>query len=130
MAEKDNKKKKVDLKAAMLADIVAKPRRVTTFEFNTGETEAFIKFQALPSKEYDDLMSEHPPTKQQRADGMTFNGDTFFPELTALCAIEPTLTKAEVQSIAESDAWSFGELNSLFSSVLNVNTFGAGASFT
>lgn len=117
-------------KAATFEQMISKPMRVATFKFRSDGDEFEIKFRAIPSKQFDDLTSDHPPTKDQKAEGLTWNVDTFFPPLIAACATEPTFTEDEVKQIIASDTWSFGELNSMFTSVLNVNTYGASASFT
>ncbi len=116
--------------AATLDLLLGKSARTRKFNFVVDGNELFIEFQALPAKEFDDLVAEHPPTKKQKSQDMNWNSDTFYPVLISKCAVDPKLSVDDAKSLVDGSNWSFGELNSLYGSVLNLNTNGVGASFT
>lgn len=108
-------------RAATAEDLKRKPRRSKTLDIPIGDDVVTVKLLALRPQEYDDLLSEHPPTKEQKAAGGTYNPDTFNPALIAACLVEPQLSAEEVLEIWEGGDWSRGELSDLTMAVLTVN---------
>lgn len=97
----------------------AKPRRKLTFPIHTadengGEIVLMMTYQALTSTEYDELMEHHPPTPKEKSQGAQYNVMTFSPALIAAVSYEPRMTFEQAKEIFESDAWSGGELATLF----------------
>jgi hypothetical protein len=104
---------------ATAAQFKGKKRRTTDFEVNlpdeAGKIKTFtVELTALGSKEYDDLIAEHPPTKEQKDQGASYNPDTFHPALISRVLTDPVLTEDDVVEIWGSEDWSSGELASLF----------------
>lgn len=86
--------------------------------------EVTMVFQAIGMAEYDKLVSKHPPTSEQRADGNSFNMDTFAPALIAACAVEPEMTVADAKEIWNSPDWSRGDVMVLFRNAVDLNNRG------
>ena len=129
-ASKPAAKKKKVAKPVTLAELLGKPKRTGKFEFRLEDELAYIEFSAMSAKDFDDLTAAHPPTPAQKADNYNWNVDTMYQPLIAACAIDPVLTLDEATQFIESDSWSFGELNSMYRTVVNLNTSGASVSFT
>lgn len=110
---------------ATLDSLLTKKRR--TKELSLGDQT--LLFEALGSKEYDDLVSEHPPTKDQKAEGAVWNPDTFAPALVSSCSVEPKIDLDSANAIFVSDAWSRGELSDLFMAVVRLNAEGLDVPF-
>lgn len=119
---------------ATFAALRAKPRRVMTFEVNTldgggKEVALLMKYRAIPSKDYDELVERHPPTAAQKQGGATYNIDTFAPAIIAAVSYEPTLSVEQATEIYNSPDWSGGELSSLFLRALQVCNSGLDVPF-
>jgi hypothetical protein len=111
-------------RVATLADLTTKKRprtseAVLTMKDEDGEvTELVIKLVAITGKEYDALVAEFPPTRKQRdrafATGQTvsFDIDSFAPELISRCAAEPKIPLDTAKEIWET--WSGGESGGLY----------------
>lgn len=103
---------------ATFSDLTKKPRRTLTFAITTqdedGDLSLELKFQAVSAKEYDDLVSAHPPKPKDKANGAAFNLDTFAPALISAVAVEPRLSVEEAAEIYNSPEWSGGEISTLF----------------
>lgn len=112
----------------------SKPRRTLKFNVYTvdadGEEVALgVKYQALSSKQYDDLVSEHPPSQKERAQGAVYNVDTFAPAIIAAVSVEPKLTVEQATELYKSQEWSGGEITSLFLQALKVCNAGLDVPF-
>ena len=110
---------------ATFASLRAKPRRTVTFPVNTvdedgEEVVVLMKYRALPSKGYDELIEAHPPTSEQKKTGQIYNIDTFAPALIAAVSYEPVLSVDEAKEIYTSPDWSGGELTTLFIKAMQV----------
>src|SRR3954471_16505238 len=104
-------KQSANSKRATLDQLIHKPRSVTEFNLflsdgNGGSNEVTLKYQAIGMREYDRLVSKHPPKPEQRVDGASFDIDTFAPALISACAVDPEITLAEAKEIWNSDDWS------------------------
>lgn len=97
-------------------------REVTLqLEGDDGELEeASILFRAIGAKQYDDLISKHPPNAQQKINGDVYNLHTFAPALISICSVEPKLSYDEAKAIWDSEDWSRGEVMTLFSSCVEL----------
>lgn len=77
-------------------------------------------FQDIGKKRYDDLVTAHPPTPEQKKDWekdggegvLAYNTETFPPALMALSAISPTMTNEQANKIC--DDWGTWEVIRLF----------------
>lgn len=120
---------------ATFDDLFKKKRReldvvVATTDDSGSDIELVVRYRALSSKEYDDLIATCPPTPKQKTDGMIYNPDTFGPALVAAVAIEPKLSVEQVTTLIESGVWSPGEVNTLTGMAMSVCQTGAGVPFT
>ena len=93
-------------------------------------TELTMKFQAIGSREYDKLVSKHPPSASQRAEGQSFNMDTFAPALISAVSVEPEISLEDAQEIWNSDTWSRGDLMVLFRNAVELNNRGIDVPFS
>jgi len=79
-------------------------------------------FKSIGRFNYDKLVSEHPPTKEQKADGADFNAETFPPTLVAAACSDPEISLEESVDMFDSPEWNNAELRALFFGALEVNT--------
>jgi len=122
-------------KRATLDQLVNKPRSVTEFSLflsdgNGGTNEVTLKYQAIGMRAYDRLVSKHPPKPEQRAEGSSFDIDTFAPALIAACSVEPELSPSEAKAIWDSDDWSRGDVMVLFRNAVELNNRGLDIPFS
>jgi hypothetical protein len=68
-----------------------------------------------------DLLAEHPPTDEQKAEGASVNDDTFAPALIAECAEDLGMTGEQWQAEFDSDRWSTEEQQELYALALELN---------
>jgi hypothetical protein len=116
-------------KKSTLDLLKSKSRAKHTFSLyitnGTGEQqEAKITFQALGSRDYDKLVSKHPPKADQRVEGASFDIDTFAPALIAACSLDPEMSAEDALEIWQSDSWSRGDLMVLFRNAVELNNRG------
>lgn len=78
-----------------------------------------LLFRALPSHEFEALISAHEPTKEQQKDGAQWNTDTFPPALLAACAVDSDMSEQEWAE--ELSPWSVADRNAVFSAALSAN---------
>jgi len=121
-------------KAATLDLLKGKSRAKETFSIylagDDGEqNEVTLTYQAIGAKEYDKLVSKHPPTAEQRVDGSSFNIDSFAPALIAKVCVEPEMTEKDAKEIWESPEWSRGDLMVLFRHAVELNNRGVDIPF-
>jgi len=133
-AEARQKQSEADKKSTL--DLLkSKRRREATFSVyitdEDGEPqEVKLTFQSIGLREYDKLVSKHPPTTEQRAEGATFNLDTFAPALISACSVEPAMTYKDALELWESPDWSRGDLMVLFSRAVDLNNRGMDIPFS
>jgi hypothetical protein len=128
-------KQSEESKRATLDMLKNKPRSTTEFSLflsdgNGGTNEVTLKYQAIGMRAYDALVGKHPPKPEQRAEGNSFNIDTFAPALIAACAVEPEITPAEAKEIWDSDDWSRGDVMVLFRNAVELNNRGLDVPFS
>src|SRR5947209_3430220 len=80
--------------------------RVLSVVLNEGEEPVSFLFRALGVTEYDRLITDNPPNKEQLATGAGFNINTFGPALLHKVCIEPELSDAQWREIWNSPDWS------------------------
>ena len=122
-------------KRATLDQLVGKAPSTTEFSIylsdgNGGTNELTLKYRAIGMRAYDKLVSEHPPKASERAEGASFNLDTFAPALIAACSVEPEITPSEARAIWDSPDWSRGDVMVLFRNAVDVNNRGLDVPFT
>ncbi len=122
-------------KRATLDQLVNKPRSTTEFSLflsdgNGGTNEVTLKYQAIGMRAYDRLVSKHPPKPEQRAEGSSFDIDTFAPALIAACSVEPEMTPSEAKAIWDSEDWSRGDVMVLFRNAVELNNRGLDIPFS
>jgi len=141
MSEKDAKaqtarqQQSENSKAATLDLLKSKKRATLEFSLyftdEDGEqNEVALKYQAIGMREYDKLVSKHPPKAEQRLEGASFDMDTFAPALIAAVCVEPEMTPADAKEIWESPAWSRGDLMVLFRNAVELNNRGIDIPFS
>ena len=89
-------------KRATLDQLINKPRSTTEFSLylsdgNGSSNEVTLKFQAIGMRSYDRLVSKHPPKAEQRAEGSSFDIDSFAPALISACAVDPEITPTQAK---------------------------------
>jgi len=85
-----------------------------------------LQLSPIPPSLYDDLIGEHPPTDEQRAQGYTWNPDTFAPALLAACIgqdlpDDERMSEKDWVALATSSAVGHAEYVSLVNACLAVN---------
>jgi hypothetical protein len=84
-----------------------------------------LHLQAVARPVYESLLLANPPTEEQKAEGQTYNVDTFSPALVAAALVDPEtgehpLTAEDVAALWTS--WNQGEVYALWSAALQVST--------
>lgn len=133
-AEARQKQSQAD-KRATLDQLINKPRSTTEFSLflsdgNGGTNEVTLKYQAIGMREYDRLVGKHPPKPDQRAEGSSFDIDTFAPALISACSIEPEISPAQAKEIWDSPEWSRGDVMVLFRNAVELNNRGLDIPFS
>lgn len=80
-----------------------------------GEYEELsMLFRAIGSQDYDKLLTKNPPTQEQKADGGSYNVNTFGPALLSKVCVEPDMDQKQWAEIWNSPDWNRGEMMQLF----------------
>ena len=82
--------------------------------------EAVMLFRAIGAREYDRMLTRHPPTTEQRSEGASYNLNTFGPALLAQVCIDPEMSEEQAGEIWNSSDWNRGEVMSLFSAAIEL----------
>ena len=85
-----------------------------------GDDQLIVSLTSISSTAYDQLLAEHPPTKDQLKEGNTYNPDTFAPALISEVMSEPKLTVEQATAIWKGETWNRGELRDLFMGCVNL----------
>lgn len=117
-------------KRATFAKLSKKGRAEREVSVQIGDEVLTLLFKAVSAKEYDNLLSEHPPTPKQKLEGLSYNPDTFSPALIAAVCVDPDLTEDEAKAIWSSEEWSRGELMTLFGNAIDICSQGLDIPFT
>lgn len=120
---------------ASFSDLKHKPARTKDVVLMVPDEDGTVieyvfTMRAIGSKAYDTLVAMHPPTADQKKDGITYNPDSFGPALIASCSVVPLMTPNEAKELWESDVWSRGEVMALFGAAVEVNSKGLDVPFT
>lgn len=116
-------------KTATLDMLKNKARARETFTLYLADEEGIqqelsLTFQAIGARDYDKLVSKHPPKAEQRVEGASFDIDTFAPALIARCSVEPEMSEKDAKEIWDSPDWSRGDLMVLFRHAVELNNRG------
>lgn len=122
-------------KRATLDQLVNKPRSTTEFSLflsdgNGGSNEVTLKYQAIGMRAYDRLVAKHPPKPEQRAEGSSFDIDSFAPALIAAVSLDPEISPSEAKTLWDSDDWSRGDVMVLFRNAVELNNRGLDIPFS
>jgi hypothetical protein len=103
-------------KRATLDMLLAKKpnREEFTVPFGPDGAQVSFLFVSVGATEYDALLTEHPPTAEQRVGGASFNVNSFAPALLARVCREPAIDVGSWNDLWVSPSWGRGELMSLF----------------
>ena len=116
------------LQIATLEQLLGKKRRTETIPIEisdeNGTIKLGIKLQALPSEEYDDLVTQHPPSEKDKKEGAQWNPETFAPALMKETFVEPALDLDAARRLWKAETWSSGELIDLFNACVRINLKG------
>jgi len=130
------RRKQAEKSKADILDLMKSKGR-STLEFTlylTDDTgtkhEVTLKYQAIGMREYDKLVAKHPPKPEQRAEGSSFDIDTFAPALIAAVCVDPEMSEKDAKDIWNSPAWSRGDLMVLFTKAVNINNRGLDIPFS
>jgi hypothetical protein len=116
-------------------DLLKSKKRATT-EFsiflNEGEdaVELTLQFQAIGAKAYDKLVAKHPPKPDQRAEGASFDMDSFAPALISAVSKDPEISPEDARDLWTSEEWSRGDLMVLFRNAIELNNRGIDIPFS
>jgi hypothetical protein len=122
-------------KRATLDMLKNKPRSTSEFSLflsdgNGGSNEVTLQYQAIGMRAYDKLVAKHPPKPDQRAEGSSFDIDTFAPALIAACSVDPEISPSEAKAIWDSEDWSRGDVMVLFRNAVELNNRGLDVPFS
>jgi len=120
---------------ATFDDLVKKKHRerevTITLPGDAGEdVKATILLRALGAREYDKLLTKHPPNTEQKGNGASYNIDTFGPALISRVCIDPEMSESDANQLWTSDDWNRGEVMSLFSAAVDICNQGLDIPFT
>lgn len=122
-------------KAVTLDLLKSKQRAVSKFsvylpDAKGNSVEYELTYRAIGAVEYDKLVSKYPPTTEQRAEGQTFNIDTFAPALISAVCINPEMSYDDAKEIWDSPEWSRGEVITLWRKAVDLCNRGMDVPFT
>jgi hypothetical protein len=92
--------------------------------------EVTMLFRAIGAREYDRLLTKHPPSTEQRAQGGSYDINTFGPALISRVCVDPEMNEDECRQIWNSSDWNRGEVMSLFSAAVELCNQGLDIPFT
>lgn len=102
--------------------LAAKQLRETTIHIEVGGGPVELRFQALPRKQYRQLLEEHSGGENQ-----DWNPDTLPPALIAACSVDPKFTEVQAEQLWEE--WEWAEARKVFLACFNLNENPAGLGF-
>lgn len=108
-----------------LALLLDKPKSTITFKIyiGAGDTAQEIEMtaEALSMKDYDKLLAKYPPSDEDARKGATYELDKFAPALISACLTDPVMDLTAAKKLWGSENWSRGDIEGIFSKVLQVN---------
>jgi hypothetical protein len=119
---------------ATFESLSKKPRRVLNFTVFTADdagdqVSLKMRYMALSSIAYDELLAAHPPSNKEKTLGASYNVDTFAPALISAVSVIPKLSYEQAKEIYTSSDWSGGEVTALFINALRVCNAGLDVPF-
>ena len=119
---------------ATFAALMEKPRRSLKFDVTTEDSEGEevvlkMKYLAISSKAYDDLVAEHPPTAKEKTAGAVYNVETLAPALISAVSAIPKLDVEQATAVYKNPSWSGGEVGNLFMNAVRVCNSGLDVPF-
>jgi len=117
-------------KMSVLDRLKNKKPATDTFTLQLGDDEVELTYTAIGAGAYDKLVGKYPPTTEQRADGASFNLDTFAPALISAVCTDPVMTYKDAKEIWDSDEWSRGECMTLWRKAIELCNRGFDIPFT
>lgn len=108
-----------DMSENRLAEAPGIVEQLKAIEAEIAASEFTFTFEALGRQEYLQLLAAHPPRQEDRAERLSFNGETFPPALVAASAVEPTISAEQAEQLFTtlSDA----QFSKLWNAALSVN---------
>lgn len=109
-------------KRATLEMFMERPPAEQDFEFeiSPGQTVS-MHFKGIGARDYDRLIDQCPATKDQQADGASYDQDKFMPALLNKVCDDPEWSVAEWrQAVFENKAFGRGEVTELFYAAVGV----------
>lgn len=83
--------------------------------------ELFV-FKSIGRFNYDELVSEYPPSPDEKKEGADFDSDNFPPALVSASCIDPEIPIEAAAKMFSSPEWNGAELRKLFFGALDANT--------
>lgn len=117
-----------EVEQLQVADVQRKRAKRATFEKMLGKKRAFDEFEvlfpgdeeptsfyfeAIPGPEYDELLTQAPPSTKQKARGATYDPERFSCLLLGKVCKDPQLTPEQWKDIQKTGGWSGGEYGML-----------------
>lgn len=99
--------------------LMSKPKRVVVQKVSVPDAQGNphqvkVKFEAITSGAYDDLVAAHPPSREDKERGGNWNSKTFPPALVAKTIVQPKLTYEQAYELSVAPNWASGEFMDLF----------------
>lgn len=85
-------------------------------------TVVMFTFESIGRPNYDALVEEHQPSKEEQKKGAEFDAETFPPALISASCSDPEIPLEDAIAMFESPKWNNAELRLLFFGALEVNT--------
>lgn len=115
-AELESSRKENDSLAGGSAELAD---RVLELHEQAKAKERRFTFASIGARKWSDLLSNHPPTKDQRKEGLDHNPDPFSRAAITASAVAPSLTTEDVEWL--SDHLSLGQYRRLWTACLAAN---------
>lgn len=119
---------------ATFDELDKKPRRTSSFDVYVpgpdGPVARRMTYQAISGEEYDALQAAHRPTAKNRADGLTYNPDTFAPALISAVSLRPKLSVEQAKRLYTHPDYSVGESSQLYMEAVALCSAGLNVPFT
>lgn len=109
--------------------IEAAAQRVVDIGDEMAAASAVFRLRAVGRRKWTDLYAEHPPRPDDKRDAMTgFNRDSFFDALVKACIVDPQISDAEWDALA--DLLSAAQWEALVDAAWEVNQSGVDVPFS
>lgn len=103
-------------------------RRVQEIEAELDEAATVFTFAAVGQKAWTDLLVQHKPSDEDRAQGYEFDPQTFPQTAIAASAVDPKMNPTQAQRLFE--VLNFGQWQQLWGACLAVNVEGSSVPFS